>query len=147
MWVEFGLRILHITPLSTSRFQEKWSREGGTFLRDVNGIAFTCVPLNLEHIKVKNALMHCVCYVAEGSICSLVMFARRRPLLISCITIGKEGTRWRSWLRHCPTSRKVAGSVPVGVTGILHLHVSGRTMALGSTQSLTEMSTGDIPWG
>jgi len=22
------------------------------------------------------------------------------------------GTRWRSWLRHCATSRKVAASVP-----------------------------------
>ena len=23
-----------------------------------------------------------------------------------------RGTRWRSWLRHCATSRKVAGSIP-----------------------------------
>jgi hypothetical protein len=22
------------------------------------------------------------------------------------------GTRWRNWLRHCATSRKVAGSIP-----------------------------------
>ena len=29
-------------------------------------------------------------------------------------------TRWRSWLRHCATSRKVAGSIPDGVTGIFH---------------------------
>ena len=27
-------------------------------------------------------------------------------------------TRWRSWLRHCATSRKVAGSIPHGVIGI-----------------------------
>jgi len=26
-------------------------------------------------------------------------------------------TRWRSWLRHCATSRKVASSFPVGVIG------------------------------
>ena len=25
------------------------------------------------------------------------------------------GTRWRSWLRHCATNRKVAGSIPYGV--------------------------------
>ena len=25
------------------------------------------------------------------------------------------GTQWRSWLRHCATSRKVAGSIPDGV--------------------------------
>jgi hypothetical protein len=30
------------------------------------------------------------------------------------------GTRWHSWLRHCATSRKVAGSIPDGVTGIFH---------------------------
>ena len=41
------------------------------------------------------------------------------------------GTRWRSWLRHCATSRKVAGSIPDGVTGIFHRHnPSDRTMAL-----------------
>jgi hypothetical protein len=28
------------------------------------------------------------------------------------------GTQWRTWLRHCATSRKVVGSVPDGVTGI-----------------------------
>ena len=26
-----------------------------------------------------------------------------------------RGTRWHSWLRHCATSRKVAGSIPDGV--------------------------------
>jgi hypothetical protein len=40
------------------------------------------------------------------------------------------------------TSRKVAGSIPDDVTGIFHWHnPSGCTMALGSTQPLTEMST------
>ena len=33
---------------------------------------------------------------------------------------GKGGTRCRSWLRHCATSRKVAGLVPNGVIGIFH---------------------------
>jgi hypothetical protein len=31
-----------------------------------------------------------------------------------------RGTWWHSWLRHCATSRKVAGSIPDGVTGIFH---------------------------
>ena len=52
---------------------------------------------------------------------------------------GGVGTRWRSWLRHCATSRKVAGSIPDGVIG--------RTMALGLTQPLTEMSTMNISSG
>jgi len=42
----------------------------------------------------------------------------------------------------------VAGSIPDGVIGIFHWHnPSGRTMALGSTQSVTEMSTRNISWG
>jgi len=58
------------------------------------------------------------------------------------------GTRWRGWLRHCATSRKIAGSIPDGVIGIFHWHnPSGRTTALGSTQPLTEMSTRNISWG
>jgi hypothetical protein len=48
---------------------------------------------------------------------------------------------------HSATSRKVAGSIPDGVTGIFHGHnLSGRTMALGSTQPLTHMSTRGISW-
>ena len=59
-----------------------------------------------------------------------------------------RGTRWRSWLKHCATIRKVAGSIPDGVIGIFHCHKSsGRTMALGLTQLLTEMSTRNISWG
>jgi hypothetical protein len=30
------------------------------------------------------------------------------------------GTGWRSWLWHCATGRKVAGSIPDGVMGIFH---------------------------
>jgi len=62
--------------------------------------------------------------------------------------IWSWGTRWRSWLRHCASSRKVAGSIPDGVIGIFHWHnPSGCTMALGLTQPLTEMSTRNISWG
>ena len=58
------------------------------------------------------------------------------------------GTRERSWLSHYAISRKVADSIPDGVTGIFHWHnPSGRTMALGLTQPLTEISTRNIFWG
>jgi len=54
-----------------------------------------------------------------------------------------EGTLWRSWLRHCATSRHVAGSIPDGVTDIFHWHNSfGRTMALRTTQPLKEYLLG-----
>jgi len=54
-------------------------------------------------------------------------------------TVLSITARWR---------RKVAGSIPDGVIGNFHWHnASGRTVALGSTQPLTEMSTRNISWG
>ena len=56
-------------------------------------------------------------------------------------------SQWRSWFRHCATSRKVAVSIPDGVIGIFHWrNPSGHIMDLGSTQLLTEMSTRNISW-
>jgi hypothetical protein len=61
---------------------------------------------------------------------------------------GLGGMRWRSWLRHCATSRKATSSIPDGLIGIFHRHnPSGHTMALGLTQPLTKMSTRNISWG
>jgi len=34
--------------------------------------------------------------------------------------VSTAGTRWRSWLRHCATSRRVTSSIPDGVIGIFH---------------------------
>ena len=61
----------------------------------------------------------------------------------------KWGTLRRSFLRHCATSQKVAGSISGGVTDIFHsLKPSGLSMILGSTQPLTEMSILNISsWG
>ena len=44
--------------------------------------------------------------------------SRRKPL--QARTLFSWGTRWPSWLRHCATSRKVAGSIPDGVIAIFH---------------------------
>jgi len=50
-------------------------------------------------------------------------------------TLWRRATRWRSWLRHCTTSRKIAGSIADVVIGIFHwLNPSGRATSLGSTQ-------------
>jgi hypothetical protein len=50
---------------------------------------------------------------------------------------------WCSWLRNCTTSRKVAGLISRCVIGIYHRqNPLGRTMSLGSTESLTDMSKG-----
>ena len=58
------------------------------------------------------------------------------------------GMRWRSWLRHIATCRKVACSIPNGVIRIFHWHnPSSRTMVLGLTQFLREIRTRNIFWG
>jgi hypothetical protein len=52
------------------------------------------------------------------------------------------------WLRYCATNQKVAGSIQVGVMEIFKdRNSTDRTMTLGSTQTLTEMSTRSIFWG
>ena len=64
------------------------------------------------------------------------------------VSLKSASTRWRSWLRHCTASRKVAGSIPDGFIEKFHWYnPSGRTTALGSTQSLTEMITRNIYCG
>jgi len=58
------------------------------------------------------------------------------------LTLSKYS--WYSFL----LSRKVVVSIPDDVFRIFHWHnPSGRTMALGLTQPLTEMSTRNISWG
>jgi hypothetical protein len=55
-----------------------------------------------------------------------------------------QGTRWRSWLKHCATSWKVAGSI---VDGVIRIFPSGCTIAPGLTHCLAEMTTRNISWG
>jgi len=63
-------------------------------------------------------------------------------------TLFYWGTLWRSWLRYCATNWRVAGSITDGAIGFFHWHnPSGRPMALGLTQPLTEMSTRNVSWG
>jgi hypothetical protein len=68
------------------------------------------------------------------------------------VTVGNQSTGVKQtlffWLMHCATNRKVAGSIPDEVVGVFNLpNPSSRTMALGSTQPLTEESTRNLPGG
>jgi hypothetical protein len=77
--------------------------------------------------------------------------ARRQVLWLIINTLTESiigGTRQRSWLRHYATSRKVAVSSPNEVDFFFNVpYHSSRPIALGSTQSLTEMSTRNLPGG
>ena len=93
-------------------------------------------------------------YLAKGSITFFVTNGQHDEryfgdiVLINWFTTYTEwGTTVAQWLGCCATYRKVAGSILAGVIGIFHWHnPSDSTMALGSTQSLTEMSTRSISW-
>jgi hypothetical protein len=39
-------------------------------------------------------------------------------VVINRVSILPEGTRYRNWLRHYATSRKVVGSIPKEATGV-----------------------------
>jgi hypothetical protein len=73
---------------------------------------------------------------------------RNKPRLRHTHVKTKHSSLMNCWLRHGAKRRKVAGSIPDGVIAIFHWHnLSGRTMALGLSQPLTEMSTRNIFWG
>jgi len=42
-----------------------------------------------------------------------------RSLFFQSLSV-QHNTRWRSLVRHCASSRKLAGSIPDGVIGIFH---------------------------
>jgi hypothetical protein len=63
------------------------------------------------------------------------------PFMELCLTEG-------CWIRDCATNQKFTGLIPGGVSEFfIDTNPSDRTMALGTTQPLTEMSTGSISWG
>jgi hypothetical protein len=65
------------------------------------------------------------------------------------VSIVCWGSTWSHiWLRHYATNRKVVDSIPDEVIGFfIWPNPSSCTMALGSTQPLTEMSTRNLPGG
>ena len=66
-------------------------------------------------------------------------------IIIIIIIMGARGGVMVKTLRYKPA---VESSIPDVIIGIFQWHnPSGRTMALGSIQSLTEMSTRNIFWG
>jgi len=66
---------------------------------------------------------------------------------IKTVIFQNKGMRWLSLLRNCATSWKVAGLIPDGFMVIFHLlEPSGHTVALESTQHITEMNNRGTCW-
>jgi hypothetical protein len=90
----------------------------GYVMYPINSILRQCIPIRL---KVASKVIMVLWGLPTH--CSACMF--QIPHAYTSYTC-------RSWLRHCATSRKVAGSIPDSVIGIFHWHnLSGRTMNLG----------------
>ena len=85
------------------------------------------------------SLSHMSCF--EQNICAW----NTHYALCMVRNLAHPSEQWGAWwLRHYASNRQVAGSISDDVIGVFQWHnPSGRTMALGSTQPLTEMST----WG
>ena len=92
---------------------------------------------NAEFVNVKPGGTYSNHWAREGFIC-LFIYIYIYIYIYSAVA---------QWLKCWATNRKVAGSIPDGVTGIFHCHnPSDRTVALGSTQPLTEINTRSISW-
>jgi hypothetical protein len=108
-------------------------------LRNVGTSVTISLPLFIFFLAV--LLLHCTQKVHSSILgtdakCPVVSYG----ICLSNSDKSSHNTR-------CATNRKVAGSIPDGVTEIFHWHKSsGRTRTLGSTQPLTEMRTRNISW-
>ena len=86
--------------------------------------------------------------IAKSSSTVYCTWKTKGNFFFELVEVFLEGMWWPNWLRHCATSLKVAGSIPDDVIEIFHWrNLSGRTIALGLTQSLKEITTRNISWG
>jgi hypothetical protein len=138
-----------------------WSSVSRTFLTaaSLGGASDPVAQLPHSYVRKHEILRHWALFVLENEERTSIFGSLSGPWSghEPIITAVKEPTEadnsdkimalyLHEW--HCATRRKVAGSIPDGVIGIFHWqNPIGRTMALGSTQPLTEMCTRSISWG
>ena len=71
-------------------------------------------------LHVNKKQIYCISTSSRSFIIIIIIIIVTLFILCTYIYIYIWGTPWRSWLRHSATNRKVAGSMPNGVTGIFH---------------------------
>jgi hypothetical protein len=100
---------------------------------------FSLVPLHVETMPDSESYQQ---FSIRTIIFLLFIFDRNNNN--NCYLLG---TAVAQRLRYCTTNQKVAGSIPYDVMEFfIEINPSDRTMTLGSTQPLTEMSTRNISW-
>jgi hypothetical protein len=78
-------------------------------------------PKRVKHME-REEVAKCARNTAMSMAMELTDFINDADPLMECNLLFKIGMDkwWRSWLRHCTTSRNVAGSISDGVIGIFH---------------------------
>jgi hypothetical protein len=83
----------------------------------VVGLGIGCLAVSLSVSTV--LIVYCIVIVGIMLIVECPLSIQGKNLILLFYSyIFWTYTLWRSWLRHCATSRKVAGSIPDGLTGI-----------------------------
>ena len=110
------------TPQKPTLFDGHYLRNRST--SDIGVLGYICKVQHKEHSPLFS-------HIPPGTPCLYIYI-----YIYIYIYVAHDGVEVKV------TNRQVAGSITDGVNGIFQLHnPSGRTMALGSTQPLTEMST------
>ena len=81
-------------------------------------VLITYVRQNSRFKKAIFEIPLLLCIIYNTKVCRRTVHSSELQLILQSRTLTIRGTRWRSWLRHCTTSRKVAGSIPDGAIGI-----------------------------
>ena len=127
-------RLLSHSSFGTNEYK-LWKLQTGNLVQLAVIISVFDSKRQLHATRVWLGRWKLVCTLLSGTL---------KPLRSLCDEHStKRGTRW---LRHCSTSRQVAGSIPDGSIGIIHcLNLSSRSVFLGSTQPITERVPGVSP--
>jgi hypothetical protein len=80
----------------------------------INVWIFVCIEYSLSVLGSPSLTNVSLSVVRDHPLCRLYIF----PYMVFVSVPIFQCTRWRSWLRHCFTSRKVAGLIPDGVIGV-----------------------------
>jgi hypothetical protein len=94
------------------------------------------------YVVRKRQVLHCL--LASQGLYSVNLII---PRIMSDVNFPRICPHYESRIitSHYATSRKVAGSIPDEVGFLNYPNPSSRTMSLASTQTLTEMSTRNLP--
>jgi hypothetical protein len=111
-------------------------------IRDIYGRHETQIGFIVYACKLQECTSH------RGAFQILSAFILRTVHQFRKVYNIKWGMRWCSGFRHCAANQRSLAQYPmVSSEFFIDINPSGCTMALGSTQSLTQMSTRNISWG